>query len=109
MYGTWEKLPEDLRKPYIDDFDGDVNAARAFFNEIMTDDFALGDGELGDDNDPRFSSGGRLSSGGMPTPQEQKELKEWQESQDGTVSLDDKPEVAVEVEEPKAVTTKKGK
>ena len=41
--------------------------------------------------------------------QEQKELKEWQESQDGTVSLDDKPEVAVEVEEPKAVTTKKGK
>ena len=40
--------------------------------------------------------------------QEQKELKEWQESQDGTVSLEDKPEVAVEVET-ETVTTKKGK
>jgi hypothetical protein len=37
--------------------------------------------------------------------QEQKESKAWQESQDGTVSLDDQPEVAVE----KTVTTKKGK
>jgi hypothetical protein len=37
--------------------------------------------------------------------QEQKESKAWQESKDGTVSLDDQPEVAVE----KTVTTKKGK
>ena len=37
--------------------------------------------------------------------QEQKESKAWQESQDGTVTLDDQPEVAVE----KTVTTKKGK
>lgn len=37
--------------------------------------------------------------------QAEKESKAWQESKDGTVSLDDKPEVAVE----KTVTTKKGK
>ena len=43
---------------------------------------------------------------------EQEESKAWQESQEGTVTLEDKPEVAVEVEvkaETETVTTKKGK
>lgn len=40
---------------------------------------------------------------------EQEESKAWQESKTGTVTFEDKPEVAVEVEKPKTVTTKKGK
>jgi hypothetical protein len=39
--------------------------------------------------------------------QEQKDSKAWQESKDGTVSLDDKPELAVEAKV-KTVKTKKG-